>query len=221
MAHSQPRAWASGAIDIHRKAWQSLGLRWQACQATEGDRKSEWSQTIGARARDTLAVNQHINRPGAVKTVLVGVDISQSITRASTTVRLNNFIVSPTILPGSLLWLSFEREFGGEVEHVHWPLAGAEALLLQGWPIFNPKWATLLQGTPERLCQSLAGNAFSGTVIMALVSSLLFGVDGAVKPDIEHDDEVDNSSATVGKDSAASVLKCFQLTSCRKTEGET
>ena len=104
---------------------------------------------------------------------LVGVDISQSITRASTTVRMDNVIVSPTILPGSLLWLSFEREFGGEVEHVHRPLTGVEALMLQGWQIFNPKWATLLQGTPDRLCQSLAGNAFSGTVIMALVSSLL------------------------------------------------
>ena len=69
VAHSQPRAWESGTIDIHRQAWPSLGLRWQACQATAGDRKSEWFQTIGARARYTLAFHQHISRPGAVKTV--------------------------------------------------------------------------------------------------------------------------------------------------------
>ena len=103
---------------------------------------------------------------------------------------------------------------------MHRPLTGAEALLLQCWAIFNPKWATLLQGTPDRLCQSLAGNAVSGTVIMALVSSLLFGVDGEVKPDIEHDDEVVNSSATVGKYSAASALDLFSQLVAGGRKGE-
>ena len=107
---------------------------------------------------------------------LVGVDVSQSITRASTTVRLNNVIVSPTILPGSLLWLSFEREFGGDVEHVHRPLTGAEALMLQGWQIFNPKWATLLHGdtrqtVPELGRECLFRNSNHGSCVCIAVWS--------------------------------------------------
>jgi len=93
---------------------------------------------------------------------------------------------------------------------VHRPLTGAEALLMQGCSIFNPKWATLLHGgTRQTVPEPGRECLFSGTVIMALVSSLLFGVDGAAKPDIEHDDEVDKSLETVCKDSAASVLNLF------------
>ena len=50
---------------------------------------------------------------------------------------------------------------------------------LQGWPIFAPRWSRMLasasSGTVD--LQSLAGNAFPGTVIGALFLATVFACD--------------------------------------------
>ena len=53
-----PVTWLSNTIDVHMEAWRKLGLRWQATQAHESDRKSEWFEVLSAREKDRLAYGQ-------------------------------------------------------------------------------------------------------------------------------------------------------------------
>ena len=80
--------------------------------------------------------------------------------------------------------------------------------MLQGWPIFHPRWAALLEKADNSLLQSLAGNAFSCTVMEALVCAVMFAVDGKDRPDPEQDDEVGEEYLS-GKTDALAALDLF------------
>ena len=55
---------------------------------------------------------------------------------------------------------------------------GREAMLLQGWPIAARQYRSLLGGPEqESLLQSLAGNAFSAPVVLAVAVGLFFAAD--------------------------------------------
>ena len=51
--------------------------------------------------------------------------------------------------------------------------------MLQGWPIFHPDWQEhlALYNNDNALLQSLAGNAFPGTVIQAIMAAVIFALD--------------------------------------------
>ena len=71
------------------------------------------------------------------------------------------------------------HNFGMSVP-VHRPIVGIESLSLQGWPALGEEWQFLVDRFPsDALHQSLAGNAFPGTVVLALVAALLFAADGS------------------------------------------
>ena len=118
---------------------------------------------------------QHVYRlPGDAVRVL-GVDLGQYIGRALTTTLSEGKVVRPTILIGSVFWVSTPDE---AEKHIHRPVVGVESMMLQGWPALHPPWEGLLnQYSDNSFRQSLAGNAFAGSVIMSLVASLLFAVD--------------------------------------------
>lgn len=196
LSKGMPKGWDSSTIDAHRREWSRSGMRWQACKASKNDKDSPWFGTLAARKKDTLAFNQHTNKKQPFR--LIGCDIGQSIARASTTVlNAKGQVISPTLLPGSCLWLSIEEDVN--IPHaVHRPLLGVEALTLQGWPILDPRWLNLAQSVDNSFHLDLAGNAFPGTVIIALIASLVFAIDWDTDvKQSQWDDEVftDNQAA--------------------------
>lgn len=179
-----PKGWDSSTIETHRREWSRVGLRWQACQPKASDKRSAWYERLNARQRDVLAYTQHTargsQRERTVKTL--GVDVGQSIGRAPTTAEHHGKICSPTILPGSIFWLSADPgdlcdDAPPGFIGIHRPLLGVESMMLQGWPVFRPCWRGLVDAHTDTVRQSLAGNAFAGTVIVSLMSSLLFALD--------------------------------------------
>lgn len=167
-----PKGWESGSINIHRAEWQKHGLRWQGVQAAEADVQSEWHETLCARQKDILAFHQSKNKNKVHK--LPGADLGQSISRTPTTTaaRSNGHIIAPTLLPGSFLWLSSNTP-----ERSSRPLLGPEALSVQGWPILHKRWSRMLEDNSSSFLQNLAGNAFPGTVVLALVCSIIFAAE--------------------------------------------
>ena len=201
-ASGPSKGWESSSIDIHRKAWQKEGKRWAASKASQEDQDSPWWKSVNARARDILALNQHTNRGEDQAFRLIGCDLSQSPGRASTTV-LNGKgqLSSPTILPKSFVWISHPG--------FHRPILGVESMMLQGWPILHPRWQEhlALYSNDNAMLQSLAGNAFPGTVIQAILAAMLFGLDFEVEEKLE---DVCTS--------AEAIASAFDLlNSCNKT----
>lgn len=171
------RGWDSSTIDVHRKEWGRTGLRWQASQAKEEDRDSDWFPTLHARQRDILAYSQHMNRAPASSVKAIGVDLGQSIGRAPTTTRIGGKLCCPTIMPGSLFWVSTPDSEQDRRRQFYRPLVGLEGMMFQGWPVMHPRWAPLLAKYENSLKQSLAGNAFAGTVVLSLMTCLLFTLE--------------------------------------------
>ena len=77
--------------------------------------------------------------------------------------------IAPTMMPQSELWLS---KVSGKP--FHRLLLGAEALQLQGWPVFHTRWRDMLQKYSDRNLHDLAGNAFPLTIIQCLITAVTF-----------------------------------------------
>ena len=99
-------------------------------------------------------------------------DVSQSLAR----IRFSLYpeapgtgsIVAPTMMPEQIIWIS-DRVYGSRL------LLGREALMLQGFPV--QKVIDLVNDTSEHNLQSLAGNSFGFTVVLALLMSTFAAVD--------------------------------------------
>ena len=52
-------------------------------------------------------------------------------------------------------------------------LTGAEAMRLQSFPDMNPRYKELMDKTHPRVLHDLAGNAMTGTVVLAFLCSLI------------------------------------------------
>lgn len=205
-----PKGWDSSTLDLHRKEWANAGLRWQASQPKQSDKDSSWYASLNARQRDTLAFNQFTNKKDIVRTL--GVDLSQSIGRASTTVLSNGKVVCPTILPKTMFWVSADVEDSSTTisipQSVHRPVIGIEAMMIQGFPIFERKWEPLLRDFGDIvLLQSLAGNAFPGTVVIAFSCAAIFATDWNAEGPDDWSTEVytDKESADAAMDLFASM----------------
>jgi hypothetical protein len=110
---------------------------------------------------------------GSLTGPCVGIDVGQSINRICHTTQADDArVLAPAMLPQTLLWI-FEGQ--GRQEHRGARLLlGAEAMLLQGWPVTHPRWRSLVETEPAGLLSGLAGNAFPSTTFTAVVAALLF-----------------------------------------------
>ena len=183
------KGWDSGSIGIHRAEWQKHGLRWQAVQAAPDDVQSQWYETLCARQKDILAFHQVKNKSRPNK--LPGADLGQSISRTPTTTSVKGNIVAPTLLPGSFLWLS-----SASPTRSPRPLLGVEALSVQGWPILQSRWKPLLEEHSSAFLANLAGNAFPGTVVVAMVCSIIFAMEIKNNEAVAAAEEVTEQDAT-------------------------
>ena len=99
-------------------------------------------------------------------------DVSQSLARIRFSlypeVPETGGIVAPTMMPEQIIWIS-DRVYGSRL------LLGREALMFQGFPV--QKVIDLANDTSEHHLQSLAGNSFGFTVVLALLMSTFAAVD--------------------------------------------
>lgn len=168
----KPKGWDSSTLTAHRAAWHALGVRWQGQEEPQQDDESEWYPTLCCRQRDIIAYFQkkHAHSQEG-KAKCVGIDVGQSITRIPhTTLSKAGCILAPTLLPHTALWMRGGHGQPGRL------LTGYEAMLAQGWPLTHPTWARQVEEGTEgsAFYAGLAGNAFPGTTVMALVAALVF-----------------------------------------------
>ena len=179
-ARGKGKGWESSTIDAHRAEWRKISTRWQSVQARGDDVSSPWYAPLTAAQKDTLAYYQHTLKDSHDR---IGYDIGQSIGRLHCTrIASNNVLVAPCIVPKCLMWLSSEANTPhcrADGEAVHRPLLGIEGLMLQGYPIRKEGLLRKLpQDCSDGELMNLAGNAFPGTCVIALLVAFLFAAEG-------------------------------------------
>ena len=127
-----------------------------------------------------------------------GADVGQSIERIGKSTIENDLLLAPTLLPGSKIWLMFgnkKTDPKGKMTEERL-LLGEEMMAIQGFPVTK-----LIRSDVYDLAfyADLAGNSFSGTVILAMLASVVWSTPWAK----EVDDEEISSSADVAAALAA------------------
>ena len=119
----------------------------------------------------------------------LGVDLGQSISRLPHSVMFGDTVIAPTLLPNSELRVSSSASCSTRTAR---PILGVEALTIQGWPVLHERFREARAGKGSPFLVNLAGNAFPGTIVVALICGMVFAAEGAGD---EHSSSVDRSSA--------------------------
>ena len=106
LSRGAAKGWDSSSIDAHRREFVRTGIRWQSSQPNKADRQSPWHRTLPARQKDILSLNQPTNTAPTQRARLVVADLGRPIGRAPTSTLHGEKVVSPTLMPGSVLWVS-------------------------------------------------------------------------------------------------------------------
>ena len=192
------KGWDSSTIDAHRAAWQKVGKRWQASWPDDVDDQSAFFQTLTARERDVVTYHRHVT-PVDQGAQSKGVDVSQSITRRPCTKEAEDGrILAPTIVPRSKIWLSLRKADTS----VHRILVGKESLMIQGWPVDDARLEAFVDKHSNLFLQDLAGNAFPGTVIAAILVAVLFAADAK--------ESQDPQSTVASQEDVEAAFACFK-----------
>ena len=150
-------AWEPGSIEIHQKHYATKGLRWGSLRPNSRTQNSAWFATLTARGKDTLVCNMHLYPHEDA------FDIGQSIYRVPHSSKFGacDAEVGPALLPGAVVWWASR----GRLQ------IGYEALMFTGFPV--AKHLDLIKRFPNDFLMSLAGNAFSGTIVTAIFAVLV------------------------------------------------
>jgi hypothetical protein len=155
------------AADLHMKTCMASNVRWAELKLKAETQSSCWSRLLTAREVEVLAYTQ------VVYPAVAGVDVGQSMDRLPVTSMLKlegggEVNIAPTLLPKSRVWLCAKSDLLNAQRF----LVAQEQLMLQGWPVEEhpmPQFSDTLKA-------DLAGNMFSGTVILSVFASMLFAV---------------------------------------------
>ena len=204
----------------HQRAYNKLGFRWGVPSPCAATRMSPWHETLtgaqqsiltfqqlrllassgglaklGGGRGDDLASSTTLGQEAIPRMMI---DINPSISRQanSTFDDLTGREIAPCIVPKQLIWLHVPgREVprvGREVPRV---MLGAEAMLMQGWPVLQLLEGDVPLWVSDNLLYSLAGNCVSPPVLLALFLATVEGIFW-IKPQQDHvDDENENQSS--------------------------
>ena len=103
--------------------------------------------------------------------------------------------MAPTVMPQAKLWVTDSGNSG--LPKQSRLLLGQEALLLQGWPSTDPRLLPIVREESSTVMQNLAGNAFPATVIVALLTSLVYSLDVDEQDDNGHVTTADEASVAM------------------------
>ena len=194
-------------MDQHRAAWGKLGLAFLTGRSNvrRGDSTSPWWGTLCTRKQACLEFFQHTrgqkrDAPGLLQQEHLSriansavVDLSPGI-GSLTMGWLNNSneLCSMTVLPGSDLWVSMEEDhvLNNSGRAIHRSVIGEESLMLIGWPTRDPRFRTLVASRSNSFLQDIAGNAFAGSCLIAVLSSFFLAA--------ERNDESDSAEVSNG-----------------------
>ena len=141
---------------------------------------SPWFEPLNHRMRKVLADQQFETRQERLITLF---DIGQSINRVPRSAahpEHPDIVIAPTILPGSFYWISMPAPGADSSTQTHSRvtderfLLANEMLQLQAWPIKDSP--VDLSKFKDSTKASLAGNMFTGSVCMAVISSAFFSI---------------------------------------------
>ena len=158
------------------KIFQDAHLRWGHAQCRKLTMASPGFSTLSEREVDVLVFWQHKKAElYKTSTGLLCADIGQSIERVrSLAASEDNINYLPTILPGSKLWLSATDSFAKKQRDAGQPfverLLIEEALRLQGFHTHKYPHLRAKQDNSQSLMLDMAGNMFSGTVILSVLA---------------------------------------------------
>lgn len=157
----------------HKDFFQKKGIAWNLLQLPPEIMASPWISRLTARERETLAYGLMVaeqkqfslcsaaekktnEAKEAGAPAALAVDVSQRIDRC----RIAVGSVFHTMVPGQKTWI-ITKNSNGLIEKNRL-LLGCEALALQGFPLTASSFS-------EGQQQDLAGNAFSATIVLALL----------------------------------------------------
>ena len=142
-------------FETHRIFLKTKGLSWQEVVPPKTLQENPWFKVLPSREEQVLSYA--LQYAGGNVT---SADISQRIDRVS----LGRDGVLPTITPHNKTWLVEQGR----------PLTGFEALGLQGFPMDILSSSEHCPSDPQLM--DLAGNAFSGPVVMAVLVCMFAGL---------------------------------------------
>lgn len=212
-AAASSESWSALRLDQHRLVWRRIfGQVRESPDA--GDSTSPWWPTLCPKSQDIVKFHKvlHAKDPAETRGIAtLAVDFGQALrcgfgpaTPCSTIHELhNNVRTCPTIGVGSQFWISPVE--GG----VHRQLIGQELLMLQGWPLGRKVCQDefLRTGlTTDAQLRGLATRGCPGTVLLAIIVSVLFAADWAPGQGVADASEVTEAirlfQSTCGDDKA-------------------
>jgi hypothetical protein len=181
-------------MDQHRVAWGKLGLAFITGRGNvlSGDRSSPWWGTLCTRKQACLEFFQHTRKqkrdaPGIQPQEYLQrianfavVDLSPGI-GSLTMGWLDNKseLCTMTVLPGSDLWVSMGQfnALNNSGRAIHRSVIGEESLMLIGWPTRDPRFRALVASRSNSFLQDIAGNAFAGSCLIAVLCSFFLAAE--------------------------------------------
>ena len=182
------------AADLALKQCRQKGRAWSHLSPTS---TSPWLDLLTPREQDCVAFGQReVANDGCSCHVF---DYGQSLDRTPTSSRHDgdeSIIVLPCILPGSRFYIDFcANAEGGKKKKAcaGRMLTGPEHLLLQGWPMKGAGLTHMKKFlNDELLLKDLAGNMFSSTVCLSVMTCLIATFEwhecDELAEDVEDDD---------------------------------
>ena len=204
-----PAGLEASTVDKHmahsRSKRSCLDCSYGRLQVRESTAMSPWFPPLNYRMRDVLASEQADDGPKSSHTVH---DLSQTIGRCPVSTVHPEFphvALMPTVLPGSFFWLSKTPtpDFPDTRPDIKYdrPLCPEEHMMLQAWPSTG---GPLTVSDHRSVANSMAGNAFTGTLSMAVFMSLISSLQWL--PAIESDDVIDEDDVTHTFDALAALV---------------
>ena len=222
---TQKSVLTSRTMNEHRAAWAVMGMRFTTGvdRIAKADGSSPWYQSLCAAKQARLQYHQHVN---AVKLREAGkspdmdiellrrleatgavVDLHPSLSFMSAGVlSASSQLITPTILPDSDYYVSIARTscLAYGTPGVHRCIISEEMLMLNGWCTRLPRLNPVVAKRSNHFLADLGGNAFSSTVIAAMVCSITFAAEM----------KQDERAATSSEDAAV----CMQLLKRARTD---
>lgn len=158
----QSSPFVGDTLETHHKHFRAHNICWGSATVSGDTANSPWYRALPNREKDVIRFVQNF-LPAAAAT-----EVSQGINRAGQLVEHNGIIVAPTVLPKSCMFVFGRRQR---------PITGLEALVGAGFPR-RLLTDVLAEETSfsDSFLMDLAGNAFSGWVLMPMFVSMLAAI---------------------------------------------
>ena len=214
-----PSKLTTRTMDEHRAAWAAMGMRFTMGEdrISKADAASQWYQGLCAAKQARLQYHQHVRSvklreafaaetqdPDLVRRLDAAyalVDLHPSLSFISAGVlSASGQLCAPTVLPDCDIYLSIGTDscLAHKGCEMHCALIGEEMLMLNGWCTRLPALRGVVAKRSNRFLADLGRNAFSSTIVAAMVCCLTFAA------------EMPDNRAATSSEGAADCMQLFK-----------